>query len=121
MTVNRSTNPETEQRVAALLRKAANNRHFRTTAGGEDFCKDFIVKNSKDLVRDFRTLVDGKILCGLCQVLVGGILAVLRRNIGQRLHQPMHHAAFRQGLLAIGRGYRGADHAPDVLVKCRRG
>ena len=50
---------------------------------------------------------------------LGGILAAFGRNIGQRLHQPMHQAAALERLFPLGRGAGAWSEQRNVFVESR--
>ena len=104
-------------RVAVGARNAADDRHFGTAARREYFGKVRRIENGEHLPRNFGLLGGRIILCGISEISLGGVLAVRRRNIGQRLHQPMHDPPAFKRLLPLGGGSCRVRGAADLFLK----
>ena len=104
--------PGDSDRVGARARACAMRPTIGTSARlpGANTCAKFrIIEDGEDLPHDFRLLGGEKIRGGAGEIALGRVLAARRRNIGQRLHQPMHQAAALQRLAALGGRGAGAD------------
>src|SRR5439155_17490629 len=110
--------PRYRKRAAA---EASDDRHLGAASRQEQLREARILEQRQGLLDDRLALLGGKLGGRAVKVAPRGLGARRARNVGQRLQQPVHDRATRQGLVAIdAAAVGGRAHRRRLVIGERR-